>query len=146
LFCLSGISYCNDENNMKQYIAEFIGTFTLVFCGTGAIIINEQSNNIITHVGIAITFGLIVMAMIYTFGEKSGAHINPAVSIAFAINKVFPFRKLLPYVISQIAGAISASIVLYLMFPAATNLGETIPTGVLFNPSCWNSSLLSFSC
>lgn len=114
---------------MKQYIAEFLATFALVFCGTGAIIINEQSNNAITHVGVAITFGLIVMAMIYTFGEKSGAHINPAVTIAFVVHKVFPLNKLMPYIISQIAGAVAASGVLYLLFPSSSTLGETIPSG-----------------
>jgi len=114
---------------MKQYIAEFIGTFALVFCGTGAIIINEQSNNAITHVGVAITFGLIVMAMIYTFGEKSGAHINPAVTIAFAAHQVFPVGKVLPYIISQTAGAVAASGVLYFLFPATSTFGETLPSG-----------------
>lgn len=114
---------------MKQYIAEFLGTFALVFCGTGAIIINEQSNNAITHVGVAITFGLIVMAMIYTFGEKSGAHINPAVTIAFAVHKVFPASKVFPYIISQLAGAVAASAVLYLLFPGSSTLGETEPAG-----------------
>lgn len=68
---------------MKRYIAEILGTFALVFCGTGAIIINQQSSGAITHVGIAMTFGLIVMAMIYALGHISGAHLNPAVTIAF---------------------------------------------------------------
>ena len=114
---------------MKQYIAEFLGTFALVFCGTGAIIINHQSNNTITHVGVAITFGLIVMAMIYTFGEKSGAHLNPAVTLAFVVHQVFPLNKLMPYIISQIAGAVAASGVLHLLFPNSSTLGETIPSG-----------------
>ena len=70
---------------MRKYIAEAIGTFALVFCGTGAIIINQETNGTVSHVGIAITFGLIVMAMIYTLGHISGAHLNPAVSIAFTI-------------------------------------------------------------
>ena len=67
---------------MNKYIAEFLGTFELVFCGTGAIVINQQFNGSITHAGIAITFGLIVMAMIYTLVDVSGAHMNPAVTIA----------------------------------------------------------------
>ncbi len=72
---------------MKRYIAEILGTFALVFCGTGAIIINQQTSGAITHVGIAITFGLIVMAMIYALGHISGAHLNPAVTIAFTLAK-----------------------------------------------------------
>ena len=68
---------------MKKYLAELLGTFTLVFCGTGAIVINQESGGAVTHVGIATTFGLVVMAMIYTFGSVSGAHLNPAVTLAF---------------------------------------------------------------
>ncbi|MER3464328.1 MAG: aquaporin [Chitinophagaceae bacterium] len=114
---------------MKKYVAEFTGTFTLVFCGTGAIVINDISGGAVTHVGVAITFGLIVMAMIYTFGDLSGAHINPAVTIAFAVHKTFPFKEVPPYIISQLLGGIAASIVLKLLFPASTNLGATIPSG-----------------
>ena len=68
---------------MNKYVAELLGTFALVFCGTGAIVINQESGGAVTHVGIAITFGLIVMAMIYALGDISGAHMNPAVTIAF---------------------------------------------------------------
>jgi glycerol uptake facilitator-like aquaporin len=81
---------------MKKYIAEFIGTFALVFCGTGAIIINQETNGVITHSGIAITFGLIVMCMIYTFGEISGAQFNPARTIAFAFAGRFDKKEVLP--------------------------------------------------
>lgn len=114
---------------MKKYACEFLGTFAIVFCGTGAIIINEQSSGAISHVGIAITFGLIVMAMIYTFGERSGAHFNPAVTIAFALHGVFPSRQVLPYIISQLAGGLSASLVLKALFPASVLLGATVPSG-----------------
>jgi aquaporin NIP len=114
---------------MRSYIAEFLGTFALVFCGTGAIIINEFSNGAITHVGIAITFGLVVMAMIYTFGDYSGCHINPAVTLAFAFQKVFPSQKVLPYLLSQFSGAIAASAVLKFLFPTSVLLGATLPAG-----------------
>lgn len=114
---------------MKKYIAEFIGTFALVFCGTGAIVINQETGGVITHAGIAITFGLVVMSMIYALGNVSGAHINPAVSIAFTIAKRFPAKMLLPYIISQLAGALVASAVLKLLFPANETLGATIPAG-----------------
>ena len=115
--------------NMKQYIAELIGTFVLVFCGTGAIIINDISNGAISHVGIAMTFGLIVMAMIYTFGSISGAHINPAVSIAFSLTDRFDKKKLLGYLIAQLLGALLASITLRILFLEHLNLGSTLPLG-----------------
>lgn len=114
---------------MRKYVAEIIGTFALVFCGTGAIIINQETNGGVTHVGIAITFGFIVMSMIYALGNISGAHLNPAVSIAFAIAKRFPGKELLPYITSQLAGALLASVVLKLLFPGNENLGATIPVG-----------------
>ncbi len=114
---------------MKNYVAELIGTFALVFCGTGAIIINQQTGGTITHVGIAITFGLIVMSMIYGLGGISGAHLNPAVSIAFAIAGRFPVKELLPYTLSQTAGAFLASFTLRYLFPANDKLGATLPAG-----------------
>lgn len=114
---------------LKKSIAELIGTFALVFCGTGAIIINQETNAAVTHVGIAITFGLIVMAMIYALGNISGAHLNPAVSIAFVVAKRFPLKELLPYIISQLTGALLASLTLKSLFPANELLGTTLPHG-----------------
>ena len=114
---------------MKKYLAEFIGSFALVFCGTGAIIVNEIIPGSVTHVGIAMVFGLIVMAMIYALGENSGAHLNPAVSIAFTVNGNFPLKELTPYIFSQLAGAVGASGVLKVLFPASGLLGTTIPAG-----------------
>jgi aquaporin NIP len=114
---------------MKKYIAELIGTFALVFCGTGAIIIDQQTNGQVGHIGVAITFGLIVTSMIYAFGDKSGAHFNPAVTIAFSLANLFPKKEILPYIVSQIIGAFIASAILKLLFPANLNLGATIPAG-----------------
>lgn len=114
---------------MRKYVAELLGTFALVFCGTGAIVINQESGGAITHVGIAITFGLIVMAMIYTFGDISGAHLNPAVTIAFAIAGRFKLKEVFPYIISQLAGAFLASVTLKYLFPANETLGATLPAG-----------------
>lgn len=114
---------------MKKYVAEILGTFAMVFCGTGAIIINQQTNGAITHVGMAITFGLIVMAMIYALGNISGAHLNPAVTIAFTLAKKFEVKQVVPYIISQLVGAFFASLVLKYLFPTNVFLGATIPKG-----------------
>jgi len=115
--------------HMKNYIAELIGTFGLVFCGTGAIVINQQYGGVITHVGVAITFGLIVMSMIYSLGNISGAHLNPAVSIAFTITGRFSIKQLPGYIISQLTGALLASLILKYLFPACELLGATMPAG-----------------
>ena len=114
---------------MKKYAAEFIGTFALVFCGTGAIIIDQQTHGAVGHIGVAITFGLIVTAMIYSFGETSGAHFNPAVTIAFSFAKLFQPKQILPFIVSQIAGALAASMVLKFLFPENISLGATMPAG-----------------
>ncbi|MTI40794.1 MIP/aquaporin family protein [Fulvivirga lutimaris] len=112
----------------KAFIAEFIGTFALVFCGTGAIVINDLSNGTIGHAGIAIVFGAIVMAIIYCFGELSGAHINPAVTLSFWLAKRFDKSLVLPYIVSQLAGALFASLTLMFLFPTHELLGATLPT------------------
>ena len=124
---------------MKKYIAEFIGTFSLVFCGTGAMTINEVTGGEVTHVGIAITWGFIVMAMIYAFGEISGAHFNPAVSIAFAYAKKFSWKEVPKYIIAQVFGAILASVILWVLFPTSEFYGATLPT-----IDVWRAFILEF--
>lgn len=114
---------------MNKYLAELIGTFALVFCGTGAIIINDMSGGAVTHVGIATTFGLTVMAMIYAVGDISGAHLNPAVTAGFWSSGRFPSKELAPYIAAQLAGAIFASFLLKFLFPQSLYLGATIPAG-----------------
>jgi aquaporin NIP len=114
---------------MKKYYAEILGTFALVFCGTGAIIINQESARVITHPGIAFTFGLIVMVMIYALGPISGAHLNPAVTIAFTVAKRFPLNQVFPYIISQAVGAFMASLTLKFLFTGNEFLGATMPAG-----------------
>lgn len=108
--------------------AETFGTFALVFAGTGAIVVNETHGGI-THVGIALTFGLIVAAMIYALGGVSGSHMNPAVSLALCVAGRFPRRELLPYAVAQTAGAFAASALLAAMFPESQTLGATLPSG-----------------
>lgn len=114
---------------MKKFVAEAIGTFCLVFAGTGAIVVNDVSNGVVSHVGIALTFGLIVMAMIYAIGDVSGAHINPAVTIAFCAAGRFEAKLVAPYLVSQLTGAFAASALLRVMFLEQTSLGATLPAG-----------------
>jgi aquaporin NIP len=114
---------------MKKFTSELIGTFALVFAGTGAIVINSVSNGAITHAGIALTFGLIVLAMIYTFGDVSGAHLNPAVTLGFFAAGRMPAREVLPYIVAQFIGALLASLLLRGLFPAHETLGTTLPAG-----------------
>jgi len=114
---------------VKKLAAEFIGTFALVFAGTGAIVIDETTGGAVTHVGVALTFGLIVLAMIYTVGDISGAHLNPAVSLGFLAARGFPLRQAVPYIAVQCCGALAASGVLRLLFPQNEMLGTTNPAG-----------------
>ena len=111
----------------KRFISEIIGTFALVFCGTGAMVINDFTGGTVTHVGVAITFGLIVMGMIYAFGDISGAHMNPAVTIGFAYAKKFPWKEVPAYVLAQLIGAFLASSILLYLFPESQTLGATLP-------------------
>jgi aquaporin Z len=114
---------------MRSYITELLGTFILVFCGTGAIVINQQTGGSIGHLGISLTVGLLVMTLIYALGNISGAHFNPAVSIAFTVSRKFPANKLVPYIFSQLIGAVMASLFLKLLFPQNEILGGTSPVG-----------------
>tara|TARA_B110000902_G_C14289723_1_gene580349 strand:- start:4372 stop:5046 length:675 start_codon:yes stop_codon:yes gene_type:complete len=115
------------KKEMKKYIAEIIGTFSMLFCGCGAMVINDFTGGTITHPGVAITWGLIVMAMIYAFGDISGAHFNPAVTVGFAVAKKFSWKEVPKYIIAQFTGAIAASLLLLYLFPDS-DLGATIPT------------------
>ena len=115
--------------NLRKYFAELLGTFILVFCGTGAIVINQETNGSVTHPGIAITFGLVVMSLIYSLGNISGAHFNPAVTIGFAAAGRFSWKEVIPYVLSQLTGAVLASLFLKALFPNNEMLGATMPSG-----------------
>ena len=112
---------------MKKLAAEFFGTFSLVFAGTGAIVINDVTGGGVSHVGIALTFGLIVLAMIYAIGDVSGAHINPAVTLGFVAARRMDWQRACGYIGSQMVGAIAASLCLRLLFPQHPTLGSTIP-------------------
>jgi aquaporin Z len=114
---------------MNKLAAELLGTFALVFAGTGAIVIDDVSGGAVTHVGVALTFGLIVLAMIYAVGDVSGAHLNPAVTAGFVAAGRFEARWAVPYVASQVAGALLASLTLRSLFQSHETLGTTLPAG-----------------
>ncbi|MDB6113003.1 MAG: aqpZ2 2 [Pedosphaera sp.] len=113
----------------RKCFAELLGTFALVFAGTGAIVVNEVTGGTISHAGIALTFGLVVLVMIYTVGEVSGAHLNPAVTLGFWAARRFPASSVVPYLVSQCAGAFLASGLLRGLFPQHQLLGATQPAG-----------------
>lgn len=127
----------------RRLLAEAIGTFALVFVGTGAIVVDRVSGGVITHLGVALCFGLVVMTMIYAVGDVSGAHFNPAVTLGFWIARRLPGREVAPYVAAQILGAILASGSLRLIFPAQADLGSTGPAGGIL-PSFFLEVILSF--
>ncbi len=113
----------------RASLAEAVGTFALVFAGTGAVIIDATTEGAVTHVGIGLTFGLIIFVMISAVGHLSGAHFNPAVTLAFATARHFPWRHVGPYLIGQCSGALVASLILRAMFGNVAHLGATLPHG-----------------
>lgn len=113
---------------MKNYLAEFIGTFAILFIGAGSIALNIQTEGSVTLLGISAVFGVMVTLMIILFGHISGAHFNPAVSLAFAMAKRFSWKEFLPYLIAQLLGGILALGILQFLFPDYNNLALTLPS------------------
>ena len=116
------VSHC-----WQEALAEGIGTFVLVFAGTGAVVVNQIADGALTHLGISFVFGAVVAALIYATGHISGAHFNPAVTLGFWATRFFPARKVLPYILAQCIGAIAASTLLLLAFGLVADLGATLP-------------------
>lgn len=111
----------------REALSEAIGTFILVFAGTGAVMVNNISQGAITHLGISFVFGAVVTALIYSIGHISGAHFNPAVTLAFWTSGFFPRRRVLLYILAQLLGAIAASFLLLISLGKVANLGATLP-------------------
>lgn len=110
-----------------EILAEAVGTFALVFAGTGAIMVNAIANGVITHLGISFVFGAVVAAMIYATGHISGANLNPAVTLGFLSSGTLAKHKVIPYVLGQLGGAILASVLLQITLGNVANLGATLP-------------------
>jgi aquaporin Z len=119
------------EQIANRCVAEGIGTFALVFAGCGAIVVDDTSGGVLGHVGVSLVFGIVVMAMVYSVGNVSGAHINPAVTLGFLFAGRLDRRAVLPYVGSQLLGAVAAAAMLRVLFLEHGTLGATLPTGGL---------------
>jgi aquaporin NIP len=121
----------------RKLLAEILGTFGLVFAGCGAIVVNDVTGGVVGHLSICTVFGLIVMAIVYAFGDVSGAHINPAVTIAFWVSGRFPLKEVAPYIVAQSVGSVLACALLQFMFPnestylGATLVSDTIPQAIV---------------
>lgn len=124
------------KKSLRLGLAELIGTYFLVFFGTGAMVVNGAYEGVITHLGVALAFGVVVMGMIFALGDVSGAHMNPAVSIAFWSIGKLPFKRLISFIPFQLLGALLASFTLVLLFPNQQHYGETVPQG------SWEQSFL----
>jgi aquaporin NIP len=113
----------------RRAAAEGLAAFALVAAGCGAIIANSQYKDVLGAVGVSLTFGLVIMVMVYATGHLSGAHINPAVTIGFTLTRHFPPRDALAYVAAQLAGALAAALILLVLWPdKPADLGATVPT------------------
>jgi aquaporin NIP len=127
----------------RALVAELIGTFALVFAGAGAIMVDAKTHAL-GHVGVAIAFGLVIMAMIYAVGHISGAHFNPAVSFAFALTRHFPWPRAAAYWLAQAAGALLAAAILRASLGDVAHVGATLPSGSQAQSFLWEVVLTFF--
>jgi MIP family channel proteins len=127
----------------RPLVAEAVGTFALVFAGAGAIVVDARTHAL-GHVGVAIAFGLVIMVMIYAVGHVSGAHFNPAVTFAFALTRHFPWRSAALYWVAQIAGAVTAAVLIRASLGTDAHLGATLPSGSQAQSFVWELVLTFF--
>jgi aquaporin NIP len=130
-------------NLTRSLVAEAIGTFTLVFAGCGAIMVDAKTGQL-GHVGVAITFGLVIMAMIYAVGHISGAHFNGAVTFAFALTRHFPWSKATAYWAAQLTGAVAAAALLRASLGNIAHVGATLPSGSQAQSFLWELIMTAF--
>jgi MIP family channel proteins len=116
---------------MNNYVAEVIGTFMLIFVGTGSVVVNVANDGALSLVGVALAWGLVVAVTIYTIGDISGAHINPAITIGLCVAGRFDAKQVVPYILCQCIGAFLASGLIRVLFPDQASLGPTLPSGPL---------------
>jgi aquaporin NIP len=132
-----------DRALARSLVAELIGTFALVFAGAGAIMVDAKTHAL-GHVGVAITFGLVIMVMIYAVGHVSGAHFNPAVSFAFALTRHFPWTRVGTYWLAQLAGGLAAAAILRGSLGGVAHVGATLPSGSQGQAFVWELILTFF--
>jgi aquaporin NIP len=128
---------------LRRLVAEAIGTFVLVFAGCGAIMVDAKTGQL-GHVGVAISFGLAIAAMIYAVGHVSGAHFNGAVTFAFAVTRHFPWGRAAWYWLAQLAGAVAAAAVLRASLGNVADLGATFPSGSAGQSFLWEALMSAF--
>jgi MIP family channel proteins len=128
---------------IRSLVAELIGTLALVFAGAGAIMVDAQTHAL-GHVGVAISFGLVIMVMIYAVGHISGAHFNPAVSFAFALSRHFPWPRTIAYWLAQATGAVIAAAILRGSLGNIAHVGATLPAGSERQSFLWEAVLTFF--
>jgi aquaporin NIP len=128
---------------LRSLVAEATGTFALVFAGAGAIMVDAKTHEL-GHVGVAITFGLVITAMIYALGHISGAHLNPAVTFAFTVSRHFPWPKAFAYWGAQFAGALAAALILRASLGNIAHVGATLPSGSQAQSFLWELVMSAF--
>jgi MIP family channel proteins len=129
--------------NLRALVAEAIGTFALVFAGCGAIMVDAKTHAL-GHVGVAITFGLVIMFGIYAVGHISGAHFNPSVTFGFVLSRHFPWTRAVGYWAAQIVGALAAAALLRGSLGNIADVGATLPSGSQGQSFLWELILTFF--
>lgn len=132
------------QPKFAPYLAEALGTFALVFAGPGAVAVDVASGGAVSGVGIGISFGLIVMVMIYSLGHVSGCHINPAMTIAFRALGRIDNKKAVGYIACQLAGAVLASLAVVAIVGSAGDAGATAPRINGVDAAFWSELILTF--